>query len=567
MPALAPSLVLSDAAQDGGPSRRGEGAPRPAVRDTRSLARCRARAAPTAAARIVAASRVALALVIGAALLGTMQVQTAAAADTDDIPRAANGQPSWTLGAILHALRMERPATPSVERAPPLIHQIEAFLNETGFAMNYQPDGPTITAGNAFFEPLGTNGRTCQTCHQPAAAWSITPPQIQAAFLASLGTAPLFRPVDGAVCPSADVSTFQSRVSAYSLVLNKGLIRLGLPLPTPPTLQFTVVAVQDPYGCNTNPATGLTSFGPTAQSSQGIVSVYRRPLPSTNLPFLTAIMWDGREPSLESQALDAVMIHAQATVPPTAAQIAQIVAFDQGLLSAQIADFTAGYLNDAGAAGGPFVLARQTFYVGINDVLGADPTGALFTPDAMTPYAAWADPAQAGPGRLGAARAAIARGETLLNEKPIAITGVAGLNDKLGVPVLAGTCTTCHDTPNVGNHSVKFPINIGVVAPAATGLDTSGLPVFTLRCDAGPLAGQVFTVTDPGKALISGQCADIGKTKGPILRKSRGPGALFPQRRSDAPGGRRGVLQRPVRDRLHRPGEGRPRRLPEIALT
>ncbi len=92
------------------------------------------------------------------------------------------------------------------------------------------------------------------------------------------------------------------------------------------------------------------------------------------------------------------------------------------------------------------------------------------------------------------------------------------MNDKLGIPVLAGTCTTCHDTPNVGNHSVKLPISIGVVAPTATGLDTSGLPVFTLRCDAGPLAGQVFTVTDPGKALISGQCADIGKMKGPILR-------------------------------------------------
>ena len=86
------------------------------------------------------------------------------------------------------------------------------------------------------------------------------------------------------------------------------------------------------------------------------------------------------------------------------------------------------------------------------------------------------------------------------------------------MPVISGTCTTCHDAPNVGNHSVKLPINIGVVAPVAAGLDTSGLPVFTLRCDVGPLAGQVFTVTDPGKALISGQCADIGKMKGPILR-------------------------------------------------
>ena len=42
--------------------------------------------------------------------------------------------------------------------------------------------------------------------------------------------------------------------------------------------------------------------------------------------------------------------------------------------------------------------------------------------------------------------------------------------------------------------------------------------MFTLRCDRGPLAGQSFQATDPGKALISGACADIGKTKGPILR-------------------------------------------------
>ena len=34
----------------------------------------------------------------------------------------------------------------------------------------------------------------------------------------------------------------------------------------------------------------------------------------------------------------------------------------------------------------------------------------------------------------------------------------------------------------------------------------------------GPLAGKSFVVTDPGRALISGNCADIGKLKGPILR-------------------------------------------------
>jgi cytochrome c peroxidase len=58
----------------------------------------------------------------------------------------------------------------------------------------------------------------------------------------------------------------------------------------------------------------------------------------------------------------------------------------------------------------------------------------------------------------------------------------------------------------------------GSNAPPA--LDISGLPVFTLQCmlTQGPLAGKRFIVTDPGRALISGKCADIGKVKGPILR-------------------------------------------------
>jgi hypothetical protein len=73
----------------------------------------------------------------------------------------------------------------------------------------------------------------------------------------------------------------------------------------------------------------------------------------------------------------------------------------------------------------------------------------------------------------------------------------------------------------VGNHSVKAPLNIGIAnagpnSPPA--LDISGLPVFTLQCNQGPLTGQTFVVTDPGRALITGNCADIGKVKGPILR-------------------------------------------------
>jgi cytochrome c peroxidase len=39
-----------------------------------------------------------------------------------------------------------------------------------------------------------------------------------------------------------------------------------------------------------------------------------------------------------------------------------------------------------------------------------------------------------------------------------------------------------------------------------------------VTCTGGPLAGTVRYTSDPGRALISGKCADLGRIKGPILR-------------------------------------------------
>src|SRR5260370_38306835 len=100
----------------------------------------------------------------------------------------------------------------------------------------------------------------------------------------------------------------------------------------------------------------------------------------------------------------------------------------------------------------------------------------------------------------------------------------------LNLTSFAGFWGPCHDPTNVGNHSVKAPLNIGIADAGANSppaLDISGLPVFTLQCNQGPHAGQTFVVTDPGRALISGKCADIGKVKGPILRGLASPAPHF----------------------------------------
>jgi len=330
------------------------------------------------------------------------------------------------------------------------------------------------------------------------------------------------------------------------LLIDKGLIRIGVSIPATAEFKVEVNKGDDPYGCNTDPITGLAA---------GIVSTYRRPLPTTNVGFLSTIMWDGREPNLDSQAVDATLGHAQATAAPTPAQVAEIVAFQNGVFTAQIFDKKAKFLTDDSAKGGPVALSLDlpSFFIGVNDPLGNNPRETPFTSQIFDLYRPWlsagtrhdygghrqsmggddlfrkinaTDDWQRDDherGMVGEHRRSIARGEEVFNNTQFNITGVSGLNDELNKPSISGFCGTCHDTPNVGDHSVKAPLDIGVPDAGDNKppvLDISGLPVFTITCQLkdGPLAGKVYKVTDPGRATISGKCKDIGRFKGPILR-------------------------------------------------
>ena len=203
--------------------------------------------------------------------------------------------PLWLLtGVASLASAQNQGAQPT----PPIIPKFEIDGDPSGRIATFQPGVATITANNAFFQNLGTNGRTCFSCHQPQTGWTVSAADVHDRFEESAGTDPIFRPVDGATCPTDDVSTLSAKSSAYKLLLDKGLIRIGLqlPPPQPANLEFKIASVDDPYGCTTNPATGLTS------QTTGTMSMYRHPLPSTNLGFLTTIMWDGREPNFTQRA-------------------------------------------------------------------------------------------------------------------------------------------------------------------------------------------------------------------------------------------------------------------------
>jgi cytochrome c peroxidase len=406
-----------------------------------------------------------------------------------------------TLGASATMLVI---ATAVASSVPPHTGVL-TFGNPSGAVATVGLDEPS--SGNPFFQALGTNGRSCQTCHQPSQAWSIAPAELRDRFDRTDGLDPIFRANDGSNCENADVSTVRKRRQAFGLLLQRGLIRVQLDVPA--SAEFAITAVDDPYRCGAPLTTA---------------SMYRRPLPSANLKFLSGVMWDGRaskpgqaiRDGLNRQVVDAVTGHAQGAVP-SPEKIRSIVDFELTLFSTQTVDRSAGSLTEGVVRSGPGPLARELFCLGINDPLDMRPampgacgasSGGL-DPFVFTLFRGWTDSDVP-------QRQAIARGEAIFNTRQFVIDGVAGLNGRLDDPVrrpvLTGTCTLCHDTPNAGNHSVPMPLDIGIADAARR---TADLPLYTLRRRA---TGETVQTTDPGRAMVTGKWNDVGKFKGPVLR-------------------------------------------------
>jgi hypothetical protein len=421
-----------------------------------------------------------------------------------------------------------------------------------------------IDLNNPFFQNLGTNGRRCDSCHKIDAGMGISVAQINSIFTQTNGTDPIFRTNDGSNAPTgffAKTGSVSDRRTSFSMLLNHGVIRVGIGMPAKP--DFSLAHVNDPYGF----------------ASATELSLFRRPLPSVNVAFNSHTMWDGRESeggrttnlaALMNQANDATQGHAQRATPLDTATRTSIANFQLKLFAGQVTSTAAGSLTVKGcdveasgaedpgaaceAARGGGVALSKVFSGGNEDFPGAftdvDGSPAASAKRLNDPFPFQADGSALKPGTShnnvsfiifepwesdtlgpspkvnGAAQNAtttknrgdIGDGENIFYTKPINITGVAGLNDANGNKVIHGTCTTCHSNPDVGNHSRARFFNIGVALPNPGNVsvfNVSDFPQYTFRRTSD---GSQVTVTDPGLALRTGKFADIGKFKVPQLR-------------------------------------------------
>ena len=399
--------------------------------------------------------------------------------------------------------------------------------------------GPMDTRGHPFFESLGPNGRACVTCHQPADGMSLSAASAQQRWEETGGKDPLFTAIDGSNCPDLP----QADRASHSLLLTKGLFRIGRPWPPrdlngrPIRPDFTLEVVRDPTGCNSSARWGLHSVSPT-------VSVFRRPRPVANFKYILAtgfemdpkaglplpidpetgklsshnLMADGRALSLAAQMREAGESHLQMTRALSAKDIARIVDFEQRIFAAQQTDASGGALDAAGGQGGPGALkASQPGRLGSQGVA------------VWSEFSPWED--QKEDPRLTAAersfRASVARGAKVFRDRTFLISDSAGVNSPMGFgnPV-RNSCVFCHNMSQMGMDVAPGQVDLGTTnLPFAD--PQPDLPLFRITCKGAPHPhyGPVIFTHDPGYTLTTGRCADVGRI---TLQSLRGLAARAP---------------------------------------
>jgi hypothetical protein len=425
-----------------------------------------------------------------------------------------------------------------------------AFGNPLGMLGIVNATGTVQMEDHPFFKPLGTNGRACVSCHQPSDSMALSLDSIRQQWQLTNGSDPLFSLIDGANCPNLT----QGEEASHSLLLNRGLFRVALNWPPRAAdgsaiePEFAIEVVRDPTGCNLDPV-----YGVEGEAHQ--VSVYRRPRVAANLkhiafetgpfnakrlamvndkdPFTGAhmsmnIMSDAREPSLRTQAISALRGHLQAEVLPADEILDRLVAFEQQVYAAQSFSVGAGPLE---YQGGPEALgptSMQSHERGLGD---------NFTSPLFMDFEVWKQPDSAGTPEQQAFRASIARGYDVFFLRPFMIMDAAHINTVgLGNPAKR-SCATCHNAILTGTDASAGWVDIGTTnLPWAREVpvypwseESHDLPLFRITCKESarphPFLGREIYTQDPGRALISGRCADVGSI---VMGQFRGLAARAP---------------------------------------
>ena len=364
------------------------------------------------------------------------------------------------IGLLAHRFGNERVAavSPLSEDSIPNNHLVK---NPGGKAATFSTQGSVNLTGE-YFQAQGTNGRSCASCHVPQDAWSINPGTLQDMFDQTNGTHPVFNRLDANNPEVADAAaTLEQKLAAYSMLLSRGVFRRG---GTPrANSEWELIAAEDPHG----------------YANVGRLVHWRRGMPTINFGLGSAtINWDGGNSvgtdvhaGLLNQAARNVTGGQQGSPAPPEV-IADIVAFEESLFTAQLIVPGVGRLDSDGARGGPEALSTMTKAAGRFDL-----------------FDAWANDENP-------RRAQIYRGQELFN------------NMNVG----GRSCNGCHNSANNGTNINNVLFDVGTASAAAR---TPDLPLYTFRNRTTLATRQL---TDAGRGQVTGLWNDLGRFKTPTLR-------------------------------------------------
>jgi hypothetical protein len=241
------------------------------------------------------------------------------------------------------------------------------------------------------------------------------------------------------------------------------------------------------------------------------------------------IMSDAREPSLRMQARDASRDHLQVREPLTEAQLQSIVDFESQVYAAQQSD---AWGDDFAAAGAPAALGTENLLQSPSGVLGDN-----FGNPAFKSFVPWQQPTVPPGDARASFHASVIRGYDVFFNRPFWIRDVTHINTVgLGNPAKR-TCVTCHNLQMVGTDASAGWGDLGTTnepwaseAISSPGYDSKpDLPLFKIVCKPEarphPFLGRVIFTHDPGRALISGKCYDVGSI---VMGQLRGLAARAP---------------------------------------